>query len=214
MNNKPLSILILLACFTVGGAAQTPTPGPGAARPPAASGGAVPNAKVAIVFISAFREGIDQLKQKYQKLSAEFEPRARELETMQNSLSAKEKVLAENKGMTPQQYRKLADEFEQLKREFERKRDDSQTLARKREEEETGATYEEILKSLAAYSQQRGITVVLEGEVAQRNNIVVYALPSLDITKEFIAEYNKAHPAAAAKPAPATPKPAPSTPNP
>jgi Skp family chaperone for outer membrane proteins len=42
------------------------------------------------------------LKIKYQKLQAEFDPRGRELQSMQTNLDAKEKVLAEaaSKNMT------------------------------------------------------------------------------------------------------------------
>lgn len=217
MRKKLLWTLMLVACGCTAALAQTPQPGAARPAPQAAApaaGGAVPTAKIAVVFFATFRNEIGQLKQRYDKLTAEFDPRARDLESMQTSIAAKEKVLQENKNLTQPQYRKLTDEYEGLKKEFERKREDSQALARKREEEEAGPVLEQIQKSLAAYSQQRGITLVLEGAAAQQAGLLVYAAPGMDITQDFVKEYNKANPGPAAaapkpaSPAPATPRPA------
>jgi hypothetical protein len=40
---------------------------------------------------------------------------------------------------------------------------------------------------------------VIEGSAAQRSGVLVYAAPTLDITADFVREYNKANPVAAAK---------------
>jgi Skp family chaperone for outer membrane proteins len=59
----------------------------------------------------------------------------------------------------------------------------------------------DIGDALSAYAQQKGISLLLD-----INRVpVVYAANSLDITKEFIADYNRTHPAAAAPAAPARP---------
>jgi outer membrane protein len=206
---KPLAILSCLLLLVSGAAVQTPRPtsGPGAA-PATPAAGAVPNAKIAIVDIGEFREEIGELKQRYEKLRAEFAPRATELESMQTKLAAQQQLLQE-KGptYTPPQVRRLTAEIEQLKKEFDRKQEDYQDLARKREQEETGATYEKISKFLETYAQQRGITLVLEATRARETNLIVYLHPSADITADFIKEYNKAYPVAAAAPAPKKPSP-------
>jgi outer membrane protein len=162
----------------------------------------VPNAKIAIVDIGAFSEGIGELKQRYEKLAAEFVPRRTELESMQTRLASQEKVLSENKNLTPQQARKLSDDYEQLKREFQRKQEDNQALAQKREKEETEAIYAKIDKFLDGYAQRHGITYVIEASAARQSGVIVYASPAMFITEDFIKEYNKAHPVAAAPAAP------------
>jgi len=194
---------MLMACLSGAAMGQTP----GASSAPAGQAG-VPKLKAAIVFIDAFRGEIEELKIKYEKLQAEFDPRGRELQSMQTNLDAKEKVLqdAGSKNMTPQQQKRLADEYEALKREFDRKKEDSQTLARKREEQETSAIYDKLNQFLSRYAAQRGITVVIEGSAAQRSGVLVYAAPALDVTADFIREYNKANPVAAAKASSAQPK--------
>ena len=40
---------------------------------------------------------------------------------------------------------------------------------------------------------------MIEGSAAQRSGVLVYAAPTLDITADFVREYNKANPVAAAK---------------
>src|SRR5262249_16723280 len=144
MNPRFLWIAVFVASLS--GAAMGQTPGSKAAPTGQGSGGQVPKLRAAIVFIDAFRGDVEELKIKYQKLQAGFDPRGRELQSMQTNLEAKEKVLADagSKNMTPQQQRRLADEYDALKREFDRKKEDSQTLARKREEEETSAIYDKL----------------------------------------------------------------------
>src|SRR5499433_1776326 len=116
-----------------------------------AAGGAGTKVKVAIVDVLIFREEVLELKAKYEKLQTEFAPKARDLESMQTSIANKQKVLQENKTLTPQQAQKLNDEIEQLKKEYNRSLQDSQDMANKREQAETDDVYEKIMKSLEQY---------------------------------------------------------------
>src|SRR5262245_20168823 len=93
--------------------------------------------KVAIIDSMIFRDEVLELKAKYEKLQTEFAPKARDLESMANSIANKQKVAQENKTLTPQQAQKLNDEIEQLKKEYNRSLQDSQDLAGKREKAET-----------------------------------------------------------------------------
>jgi Skp family chaperone for outer membrane proteins len=167
-----------------------------AAQPAAAE---VPKMKVAIVDVLAFREEVLELKAKYEKLQAEFAPKYRELEAMQNNAAAKQKVLEENKTLTPQQGQKLVEEIEQLKKDYNRALEDSQTRARKRETEETEAIYEKLDKYLNQYCAKHGITTVFDARKLQETGVIVHVkLPDANITPDFIREYNKANPVQAA----------------
>lgn len=164
----------------------------------AQTGGAQPaqatKTKIAIIDVMAFRDGIGELKIKYEKLQTEFAPRYRELESMQNSLAAQEKVLKENQNLTEQQAFKLQQDFEAGKKTLQRLVEDSQAVAAKREEEETGPTKEKLSKFLEQYCQKNGITYVFDGRQLQETGIVIYADAKANITEEFIKEYNKAYP--------------------
>lgn len=153
--------------------------------------------KVGILEIEAFRTEIGELKVKYQKLQTEFDPLQRELGAMQQSMEAKQKTLQENQNLTPQQAAKLQDEIQNLQREYQRKGEDAQATAQRREQEETGAIYDKISKFLEQYCAQKGITHVLEAGKLRESGMVVYAAPTAFITDDFIKEYNKANPAAA-----------------
>jgi Skp family chaperone for outer membrane proteins len=200
-------LLTLFIALAAGSAAMAQTGGAGGgqgAKPAAgAPGGQVPKMKVAIIDVLAFREQVTELKVKYDKLQAEFAPRYQQIESMQTKLAAQEKTLAENKSMTPQQAAKLNEDFTQGKREYERTLQDSQDLARKREQEETGAIYDKLSKFLDKYCVERGITHVFDARRLQETGLVVYASPTANITESFVKAYNQANPApaaAAAKP--------------
>ncbi|MFN0087266.1 MAG: OmpH family outer membrane protein [Blastocatellia bacterium] len=185
-----ISLTLAVMLFAVSGVwAQTAAP---------ASGGPVPNMKVAIVDVIAFREGILELRAKYEKLQTEFQVRYRELEAMQSKIQSQEKVLNENKTLTPQQSQKLNEEYELLKREYNRLLEDSQTTAQKREREETEATYDKLSNFMDQYCVKTGITHVFDAQKLRESQIVVYAAAIANITDDFIKEYNKANPAPAA----------------
>lgn len=197
----PCLVLIAAACAS----AQTtpPTPitsaGQGAKPQTGAPGGQVPKMKVAVIDVLAFREQVAELKIKYDKLQSEFVPRYQQLEALQTKLGAQEKTLAENKNLTPQQAAKLNSELEQGKKEYQRMLEDSQTLARKREGEETEAIYTKLSNYLNQYCARHGITAVFDFRRLQETGMVIYASPVANITDDFIKEYNKENkPAASA----------------
>jgi len=159
-----------------------------------AAGGASTKVKVAIVDVLIFRDEVLELKAKYEKLQTEFAPKARDLESMATSIANKQKVLQDNKTLTAQQAQKLNEEIEQLKKEYNRSVQDSQELAQKREQTETGAIYEKLSKFLDAYCAKNGITTVFDARRLQETQVVVYAAPLANITKDFVTEYNKANP--------------------
>jgi outer membrane protein len=154
--------------------------------------------KLGIIELAAFRTEITELKVKYEKLQNEFAPKQRELESMQQSLQAKQKTLQETPNLTQQQAAKLQTEIQDLQKDAQRRLEDTQAIAQKREQEETGAIYDKISKFLEQYCAQKGITHVLEAGRLREGGLVVYAAPASFITEDFIKEYNKANPGTAA----------------
>ncbi len=182
----PPLAFVLLVVLAPSASAQT-----GAAAP-------VSKMKIAVVDVLAFRESVTELKAKYEKLTTEFQAKYRELDAMQGNIKAKEKVLQENKNLTPQQAARLNEEFEQLKKDYNRTLEDSQALAGRREREETEATYDKLSKFMDKYCAQHGITHVFDAGRLRETGLVVYAAAAANITEDFIKEYNKAHPAQSA----------------
>jgi Skp family chaperone for outer membrane proteins len=150
--------------------------------------------KVAIIDTAVFRDEVLELKAKYEKLQAEFAPKAHDLESMGNSLANKQKVAQENKTISLQQAQKLNDDIEQLKKDYNRALQDSQDLASKREKAETEDIYDKLSKFLEQYCAKHAITHVFDARRLQDTGVVVYAAQTANITKDFISEYNKANP--------------------
>lgn len=203
----PMLLLLAVTAFS-----QTPTPKAGQSTPAASAAGAdIPKPKIAFVNTAAFGEGIGELKVLYDKMNAEFAPRMSELSSMKSAIEAKQEQLNKNGGkLTPQQARKLQEEIEQLTKEGKRKQEDTQVEIQKREEALTGATYGKVNEFLNKYVTEKGITIVFSTQAVAEANLILYIDPKAEITQDFIASYNKAHPAPAAPQAasaPATTKP-------
>jgi Skp family chaperone for outer membrane proteins len=215
MKRRILMMLAVTALLAGVAAGQTPAPKTAAPKTPAAStpaagaGIEAMKTKIAILSFAALRELIGELKVKYDKLQAEFNPRAIELDALQNTIASQEKVLSENQSLTEVQGRKLADDIELKKREYQRKLEDSQEMARKRESEETAPILEKISDFLEKYCASHGITHVFDIGRLQETGSGLYVAPSANITEDFVKEYNKANPmpAGAAPAAPAPKKP-------
>jgi Skp family chaperone for outer membrane proteins len=186
MRNTILLLALMLLGGTTSAFAQAAAP-------------QVPKMKVGIVDILAFRDQIGELKIKYDKLQKEFATLYQELETLQGTLAAQEKTLNENKALTPQQAAKLSADFEGGKKEYQRKVEDTQVVARRRETEETEAIYDKLSKFLDQYCTKNGITTVFDARRLQETGVVVFASQKANITDDFIKAYNAANPAPAAK---------------
>jgi Skp family chaperone for outer membrane proteins len=159
-----------------------------------AAGDGAAKMKVAMIDSAVFRDEVQELKAKYEKLQTEFAPKARDLESMANSIATKQKVAQENKTLTPAQAQKLVEEIEQLKRDYNRALQDSQDLAGRREKAETEDVYEKLSKFLEQYCAKKGITHVFDARRLQDTGVAVYVAQPANITKDFISEYNKANP--------------------
>jgi outer membrane protein len=198
--------LLSLAAF-----AQTPTPPRQPTTTPpatAAAGGTGAEGKIALINTAAFREGIQELKLKMDALNVEFDPKNKEMQSLQEQVNnLKNQINTQGSTVQPAVRQQWAEQVAEKEKELRRKEEDYQALAKKRFEEVSGPIYDKIGKFLEQYAQQRGIAMVLEGIAAQQNGVLVYAAQATDITQDFMKEYNKANPAAAAAPSPATKKP-------
>jgi Skp family chaperone for outer membrane proteins len=185
--------------------AQTPAPPkrPAAATPPAESpapgGGSGAEGKVAVLFFGQFRQGIDELKVKLDALNAELEPKRKEIQALDDELNKlKSKIQTQGPTVTPQVRNQWVEEATEKEKLLKRQAEDFEGAAQKRFNQVSQPVYEKIQKSIASYSQQRGIVMVLEGGQSFQSSVMVWYAPATDITEDFMKEYNKANPAGTA----------------
>jgi Skp family chaperone for outer membrane proteins len=140
---------------------------------------------------------MNQLDVKFQPLRNEIRGMRDRLNTMRADIQTKRAI--QDAAMTARQ----VDEAERLEVQIKRKQEDAQASYQKESLTTLEPLQRDIATAINAYAQAKGITLVLDA-----NRIpIIYAATSHDITRDFITDYNRTHPAGAA-PAPARPAPA------
>lgn len=217
MTRKTLSAaLIALGCATLSAQAQTTTAARpaanGAARPAAAvpptapAAAAVPtNALIAIVQIDAFsdaRGGITRLTNAARTLETQFQPRQTELRTMQTNLEKIASQIQTTQAVAkPEEIQRLREQAETMQLEIQRKGQDAQRDYEKRAAEVLAPIQTTINEALVEYARGRGFNMILNATALAGQIIPLSS--TMDITQEFIADFNRKNPATAAATTPA-----------
>lgn len=191
----PLAFAISALLSLVAFAQPTPQPSRSAPQTAPASGATGAQGKIAIINTVAFRGGIVEFKTKLEALNKEFEPQNGELANLQKQIDdLKNKVQTEGPKVQPSVRSGWMEQGAELEKTLKRKSEDYQTLFQKRGREMVGPIMDRINKFLDQYCQQRNIIMLLEREIAEKSNLLVWMAPVAEITEDFINEYNKAHP--------------------
>jgi Skp family chaperone for outer membrane proteins len=197
---KPFRLIaaacLIAASLVISASAQT------AARPqPAAptQGGAAPasTGRIAIIDSSAFSDekaGIARVVNAMKTVDAQFQPVRTEVQGMQTRYQALVDDINKTSAVAdPKTIATKTDQADTLKRDMERRMQDAQISIKKRMDEVLGPLQEDVFNSLQAFAQQRGISIIIDASRVP----LIYAADSVDITKDFITEYNRAKPATA-----------------
>jgi Skp family chaperone for outer membrane proteins len=138
-----------------------------------------------------------QLDAKFVTVNNELKGMQDRLTTMRSDLQKKRQVQDAN--LTAQQ----TDQADQLELQIKRKAEDARGSYQKEMNTALTPLQADIGNALDAYAKAHGILLIIDANRVP----LIYADNSIDITKDFITEYNKTHPATApATPArPATP---------
>ncbi len=175
-------------------------PAPGGAQQPQARPAAGP-VNIAVIDSAAFtdeKQGIARAMAAMRQLEAKFQPLRNELRGMRDKLNTmradlQKKQAIQDAKITQQQ----AEEAERLEVQIKRKAEDAQANYQKESLAVLEPLQKDIGEALNTYAQQKGISLLID-----INRVpVIYAASSLDVTRDFIAEYNRTHPATGAAPA-------------
>ena len=179
----------VFAAFAILAYTQTrPGANPAAPRPAAAP------AAIAVVDSSEFADekgGITRVMAALKTLETKYRPVQTELAGMRDRLNTMradidKKRAIQDQRMTAQQM----EEAERLELQIKRKAEDAQAGFRKESEAALQPLQKDIYNALTAYSQSKGISLLFD-----LNRVpVIYSAPTINITKEFIADYNRTHP--------------------
>ena len=155
-------------------------------------------ANVAIIDSSAFSDekaGIARVMTAMQAIETKFQPLRTELRGMRERLSKMRTDLEQKRQVQdPKLTAQQTDEADRLEVQIKRKAEDAQASYQKESLAALEPLQKEIGTALTAYAQAKGITLLIDANRVP----IVYAADSVDITKDFIADYNRTHPAGAA----------------
>jgi Skp family chaperone for outer membrane proteins len=186
---------LVAASLVISASAQT------AARPqpaaPAQGTAAASTGRIAIIDSSAFSDekaGIARVVNAMKTVDAQFQPVRTEVQGMQTRYQALVDDINKTSAVAdPKTIQTKTDQADTLKRDMERKAQDAQLAYKKRMDDVLGPLQEDVANSLQAFAQSRGISIIIDASRVP----LIYAADSVDITKDFIAEYNRTKPATA-----------------
>jgi Skp family chaperone for outer membrane proteins len=193
--------LMLAALLAVAASAQTTRPGTTTSTRPAASNAPVPDTKIAFIDTSAFGDdkGIARYVNAMKSLEREFDPRTKELESLQTRLKAiADEVSKLNGGSSvvdPKTIQARQEEADRIQRDMKYKDEQLKADMSKRYNDVVGPISQDIGKALDQFATQRGITMILD--ISKLAPAVLTVNPAMDVTQAFITEYNSTHPATA-----------------
>lgn len=178
--------------------------------------GVLPDGKIAVINTQIFQSEIGELKQKYDLVDNQFKDRYQKLQTIEQQLKQLENdIRTKGPAMAPDKVQEMQGQYEDLKKRGTRDLEDLRGEYQKAVEVATRPVEQKLMQFMQNYAAQRGIVVVINLAGAAQTGSLAYWSPGADITKDFIAEYNKANPVAGApasrpatQPAPTPTKPA------
>jgi outer membrane protein len=145
------------------------------------------------------------------KLNSETAPKKKQLEQRQNEINALQDQL--NKGQNTMSDSAKADLYKNIeakKKSLQREVEDAQADLEAEQNKILQQLGAKVMAVIERYAKDNGYTMVVD--VGSQNTPVIYASPSIDITKEIIELYDKSTASSAPAPTPAAPKPAAATP--
>ena len=208
-----IAAFVLAALMIVSTQAQT-RPAGGAAAPPAGSSpapqqpaGGTASVKIAVIDSGEFGDekgGITRVVNAVKQLDAQFKPESDALQSMQERYNT---MVADLQKKAPVQDPKVSaqqqEQIDQLKVQIQRKAEDARNNYQKRMSDVLDPLRQDVATALQSFAQARGIALLIDMNAFRDPNApnpILYVANSVDITKEFITEYNRTHPATAAAP--------------
>jgi outer membrane protein len=180
---------LLLAASSIAVTAQTKAAAPAAAAPaPAASAPAGPlkigtmNFEASVLYTNEGQRDFGELQKKFQPRKDKLEATNTEIQTLQKQLQSNGEKLSEEERAT------RVRSIEAKQKDLQRSSEDFQNDAQAEQQAAFQKVAAKVNDYVQSYAQENGYTAILE--VGGQTTSVVYAVPSIDITRAIIAGYN------------------------
>jgi Skp family chaperone for outer membrane proteins len=189
-------------------ARPTATPTPAPARPATAQTPAadVPPSRIALIDTAAFddeKRGIFRYIDAVKSIQPLFVTQNQELQNLQTRITALAEEVRKLTPVTPANERQIqlkTEEGTRLRQDFNTKRQRLTEDVQKKYQEVTAPLSEQIGKAMDQFARERGITMTLD--LSKLLPAMLTALPTVDVTDAFIADFNRKNPRTGAPPRP------------
>jgi outer membrane protein len=205
--NRTFALVVTLASGLVLSAnAQT---SPAATAPSAATPGAATN--IAVILFQTAVTQTNEFQRDFTDLQTKFEPQRQQIKSLSDEIETLEKQLqTQGDKLSDTERATRARTIDEKKKQAQRMQDDAQTDYQQQIQELFASVAGKVGDVMVAYAKQQGYTMVLdETENQQQAPLVLYAVPSIEITKAVIDTYNTKSgiPAPPQQPSAAAPRP-------
>jgi len=139
------------------------------------------------------QEKLVDYKAKIDELGRQFEPRIKEVQTLQERAVALENTIkAQGATLSPAKVAEMTEQLEQMKRDLTRKQEDLQADGDKARNQQMAPLKDKLQKFLQEFTNKHGITLLIDLSNAVESNTLLWFDQRADVTQQFIAEYNQA----------------------
>jgi outer membrane protein len=204
MKQSLFIVVALASGMALTAAAQTsPAPvGPATAAPAPAG-----PAKIAVIAFQVAVAQTNEGQRNYADLEKKFGPREAQVKALNDEIESLTKQLqTQGDALSDAERANRARTIDDKKKQFDRASEDLKNDGNQDVQDMYNKLASKVYEVMSGYVQQQGYTMVLD--ISQQQNPVLYANPSLDITKAVVEAYNvkSGVPAPPGKPAAAAPK--------
>jgi len=201
MKRSLATVLILASGFALSAAAQTPA---AVAAAPAAPAGP---AKIAVIAFQLAVAQTNEGQRNFADLQKKYDPKRQQLKGLSDEIdSLKKQLQAQGDKLSDAERATRAKTVDDKEKQLQRSAEDAQNDMNQEMQELYNNLASKVYDVMATYAQQQGYTLVLD--IGQQQSPVLYATPTIDISKALVEAYN----VKSGVPAPAAPAAAPKAP--
>jgi Skp family chaperone for outer membrane proteins len=178
--------MVAMVVATIPAGAQS---NPQTARPGASE------AKIAALDGNALTTGVFEWRHALQQVDSQFQAQRQRIKSLDDQLKQMESELQSKSSSLPREkILKMAENTEQLRLQLKRERDDAEAKFRQAMEVASGPVRVKLGEFLKVYAAQHNIDLIVDLAVAGQAGLLLYVNPRMDVTGDFIAQFNKANP--------------------
>jgi outer membrane protein len=167
---------------------------------------ALGDGKIAVIDTSVFAERILEIKTKADVINKKYEPRFKELEGMRTQMETLQADIKQKQPIvTADKLQPMMDQFTQLQTTYKRRGEDLQAEYNKEADTTIAPVRQKLQDFVKDYASKRGIILILDLPGSQQAGTIAFLNPAIDVTEDFVTEYNRANPVPGASAAPARP---------